>query len=72
MVKNPPANAGGTGLIPGPGRSQVARGNQAHAPQLLSLRSTACEPQLLSLCVTTTEARVPREPVLHNTEKPPQ
>ena len=29
-------------------------------PQLLSLRSRAREPQLLSPCVATTEARVPR------------
>ena len=30
------------------------------APQLLSLRSRAREPQLLSLCATTTEARTSR------------
>ena len=35
MVKNLPANAGNTGLIPGPGRSHMAQGNEAHAPQLL-------------------------------------
>ena len=29
-------------------------------PQLLSLRSRAREPQLLSLCTTTTETHVPR------------
>ena len=27
VVKNPPASAGGTGSIPGPGRSPVSRGN---------------------------------------------
>ena len=27
VVKNPPANAGDTGLIPGPGRSHVPRSN---------------------------------------------
>ena len=27
VVKNPPANAGDLGLIPGPGRSHVLRGN---------------------------------------------
>ena len=27
MVKNPPANAGDTGLSPGPGRSHVPRSN---------------------------------------------
>ena len=47
VVKNPPANAGDTGSSPGPGRSHMPRSNQAHAPQLLSLRSRAREPQLL-------------------------
>ena len=27
VVKNPPANAGGTGLSPGPGRSHMPRSN---------------------------------------------
>ena len=27
VVKNPPANAGDTGLIPGPGRSHMLRSN---------------------------------------------
>ena len=27
VVKNPPANAGDTGLIPGPGRSHMLQGN---------------------------------------------
>ena len=27
VVKNPPANAGDTGLIPGPGRSHILRSN---------------------------------------------
>ena len=60
MVKNPPANAGDTGLSLGPGRSHMPRSNQAHAPQLLSLRSRAREPQLLSPRAATTEAHVPR------------
>ena len=47
VVKNPPANAGDTGLSPGPGRSHMPRSNLAHAPQLLSL------------CATTTEAHAP-------------
>ncbi|KAJ8792258.1 hypothetical protein J1605_019950 [Eschrichtius robustus] len=45
VVKNPPANAGDTGLSPGLGRSHVLRSNEAHAPQLLSLRSRARAPQ---------------------------
>ena len=46
-VKNPPANAGDTGSSPGPGRSHMPWINEAHAPQLLTLRSRAHEPQLL-------------------------
>ena len=60
VVKNPPANAGDTGSSPGPGRSHMPRSNYARAPQLLSLCSRACEPQLLSLRATTNEARAPR------------
>ena len=47
VVKNPPADAGYTGLSPGSGRSHMPRSNEAHAPQLLSLRSRARKPQLL-------------------------
>ena len=50
MVKNPPANARDTGLIPGSERFHMPRGNEAHAWQLLSLRTattTDREPQLL-------------------------
>ena len=60
VVKNPPANAGDTGLSPGLGRSHMPRSNKARAPQLLSLRSRAHEPQLLSPHATATEARTPR------------
>ena len=60
VVKNPPANAGDMGSSPGPGRSHMPRSNYARAPQLLSLRSRAREPQLLSPCATTTEAHAPR------------
>ena len=35
--ENPPANAGDTGLTPGPERFRIPRSNQAHVPQLLSL-----------------------------------
>ena len=61
VVKNPSANAGDTGLSPGPGRSHMPRSSEAR------------EPQLLSLSATTTEAHVPQllkpaclEPVLRN------
>ena len=59
VVKNPPANAGDTGSIPGPGRSHMPRSKKARAPQLLSLRAT------------TTEARAPRAHAPQQ-EKPPQ
>ena len=42
--KNPPANAGDTGLIPGLGRSYVWQNNNAPAPQLLRLHTL--EPML--------------------------
>ena len=35
VVKNPPTNAGDTGLIPGLGRSHRLRSNSARAPELL-------------------------------------
>ena len=71
VVKNPPANAGDMGSIPGPGRSHMTWSNWAYAPQLLSLRSGAREPQLLNPCAATTEARVPRA-CAPQQEKPPQ
>ena len=42
VFKNPPANAGDTGPIPGLRRFHMPRGNWAHVPQLLSLHSRAC------------------------------
>ena len=71
VVKNLPANAGDTGSSPGPGKSHMPRSNLAHVPQLLSLCSRACEPQLLSPCATTTEAHMPRAGAPQQ-EKPPQ
>ena len=59
VVKNPSANAGDTGSIPGLGRSHMSWSNEARAPQLLSLRAT------------TTEARAPRAHAMQQ-EKPPQ
>lgn len=38
------------GLHPWLGRSHMPRNNKACAPQLLSLRSRACERQILSPC----------------------
>ena len=71
VVKNLPVNVGDTGLSPGPGRSHMPQSNWARAPQLLSLLSRTCEPQLLSPCTTTTEAPAPRARAPQQ-EKPPQ
>ena len=71
VVKNLPASAGDIGSSPGPGRSHMPWSNEAHAPQLLSLHSRACEPQLLRPCATTTEAHTPTACALQQ-EKPPQ
>ena len=35
VAKNLPANAGDMGLIPGPGRSCMWKGNLTYAPQIL-------------------------------------
>ena len=67
VVKNPPANAGDTGSIPGPGRSHMPRSNWARVPQLLSLRSRACKPQLLKLARLEPMLRNKRS---HRNEKP--
>ena len=71
VVKNLPANAGDKGSSPGPGSSHMPRNNEACAPQLLSLRSRAQKPQLLSPRAPTTEARAPRARAPQQ-EKPPQ
>ena len=71
MVKNLPANAGDMGSSPGQGRSHMPQSNWTRVPQLLSLRSGACEPQLVSLRAATAEARTPRA-CAPQQEKPPQ
>ena len=48
------------GLLPGPRRIRMPRGNQAHAPELLSLQFGGRKLQLPSPYAKTTEARVPR------------
>ena len=67
VVKNPPANAGDTGSSPGPGRSHMPQSNKARAPQLLSLRSRAREPQLLKPACLEPVLRNKRS---HRNEKP--
>ena len=73
MVKNPSCNAGDMGLIPSPGRYHMLQSNYACVPQLLSLQSRTCEPQLLIQRVATTEIHMPRARALHQemgSEKP--
>ena len=55
VVENLPANSGDTGSSPGLGRSHMPRSNWAREPQLLSLH-------VWSLCSTTREAAVVRDP----------
>ena len=64
MVKNPPANAGDTGSIPGPGRSHMPRSNRAHAPQLL--KTARLEPMLRNK-----RSHCSEKPTLCNEEQPP-
>ena len=76
MVGSPPANAGDMGSSPGPGGSHVPRSSWAHAPQLLSLRSRAREPQLLKPTrlepvLHNKRGRCSGEPARHNEEWPP-
>ena len=59
VVEGPPANAGVAGSSPGPGGSHMPRSSWARAPRLLSLRSGAHEPQLLSPRATIAEACTP-------------
>ena len=47
VAKNLPSKAGDTSLICGLGRSHKQQSSQAHAPQLMSLRSRAQELHLL-------------------------
>ena len=62
VVKNPPANAGDTGLIPGLGNPTC---HGATKPMLYNYWSCALEPrscQLLGSCIATIEACEPSRP----------
>ena len=65
-----PQSLGLPGFDPWSGKIPHAAEQLSHVPQLLSLRSRAREPQLLSLHATTTEACAPRARAPQ--EKPPQ
>ena len=69
--KNPAANAGDMGLIPGLGHFHIRLNNKAHVPQLLSPLSSACKPHLLSPHAAATEAHSPRA-CAPQPEMPPQ
>ena len=65
-VKNPTANVGDMGSIPGPGRSQMPQSDKAHVSPLLSLCSTTREaPGMRSRCTT----EKPVQPQRPNTAK---
>ena len=67
VVKNPPANAGDTGLILGLGRFHMIQNNSACVPQLLSFCSRAQDLQLLKLLSPRARLRNLRS---HCNEKP--
>ena len=71
VVKNLPANARDSDLIPCLGRSYIPQSGLACVPQLLSLGSSTQESQLLSPCAATTEVLSPYSHALQQ-EKPPQ
>ena len=68
VIKNSPANTGGMGSIPGPGRSHMQWSNQVYASQQLSLCSRARESQLLFSA--TREATVMRNLITTTREQP--
>ena len=60
-VKNLPAKAGDTSLIPGPGKFHMPQGNKAGAPKLLNPHTTTTEAHSpYSLCSATREATAMR------------
>ena len=72
VIKVSSANAGDTGSIPGPGRFHMLWSNKARVTQPMKpVHARAHTPQLLSLCVASTETCVPRA-CAPQQEKPPQ
>ena len=76
VVENLPANAGDRGSSPGPEKSHMPQSNKACAPQLLSLRPRAHEPQLLSPrtlepMLHNKRSHCNEKPAHHNEEEPP-
>ena len=71
VAKNPPAKAGGTGLIHGPWGSHMARSSEAHAPQPRSLFPGAWEPRLLNPACPEAHAPQQEKPLQWETQAPP-
>ena len=55
-VKNLPAKAGDTSLIPGPGKFHMPQGNKAGAPKLLNPHTTTTETHRPTACFSATRA----------------
>ena len=70
MDRNQPATAGDTGSVSGPGRFHKLWSSEVRIPQPLSLRSRACESQLLILNAATTDAHMPRASALQQEKLP--
>ena len=72
VVKNPLANAGDMGSIPGLGRFHMLRGNEACSTQLLSPPATTTEARVLEgLWSATRETTAMRSPHTTTREEPP-
>ena len=78
VVKNPPAKARDTGLVPDQGRSHMLKSNQTRAPRLWTLYSGARKLQRPKPMRPRARARQQEKPhwaaapALHSTEKPAQ
>ena len=70
VVKNPPANAGDTGLTPGPGRAHMPQSYWAHVPQLLKPAWRNYWACMLQLLKPTHLEPVLRNKRSHSNEKP--
>ena len=65
VKSNPPADAGDSGSIPGPGRSHMPRSNQAREQQRQTLLSSACKLQIVK-SVHPKGCAPPQERVAHD------
>ena len=70
VVKNPPANAGNTGLNPGLGRSHMSQSNEAHAPQLRGHTLQLPRPWHLEPVLCNERGHLSEQPAHHGKEQP--